>query len=822
MKTKKRSLFLSVMLLLIVLNSNAQPADVIMWYDCDNGALINSRPDNGWWYVNPEYPGDPTSGGPWRTTTSLLGKYESQDATVIKQHAYWIKASGCNVIACDLTNSCSPGQLGLGADMKRYCTGVNMAFQLQLDNLAKITEFDAPTVYPTVRLGTNYSDLTLMLNDMYALFQTYPSKWYKLADGTADNGKPFIVIFIDGSLLNTWAQSGIPAGAKDSRFNIRYSNGYLLAQANITQTDGSNYKYIPASLPFWFFVENTTTSTGYYKTVYKNKPNGTGIEQMITWASVNLSGSSWDGLRDLVNGVTPIVRYSQNVSSLAPQVLLANRFNYAIAWMSQPQEGVSRNKSTHIEPNVDWGFTEFNEFASEMFTLKNYAKIAPPTPRVYYFDNANTKLKIKLDGYPTEYRISNDAGFSGATWTFLNVGTGGIPLSSINQALNIYVQTRNGFGTSQVGKILKSDSNTWSMTTDDQDFSGIRYSGGNWQTGLWSGYYNASCQYANASGSTAIYTFTGTGINWIAATNTDHGKADVYIDGTYKTTVDQYSTPSQLQHVVYTISSLTPGQHTIYINATGTKNASATGTFVDIDAFIVTDANTSTITIDDMNTSSIIYGGNTWEIGAWSYYYNNSCHYSGINGSTATYTFTGTGINWIAATNTDHGKAEVYIDGVYKTTVDQYSASGLMQQVVYSISSLSNSQHTILVHANGTKNASATGTFIDIDAFQILGGLKSASVFFPVDNTSTFSLSQNNPNPFNTDTRINYNIQNPDMVTLKIYNIAGKEVATLINQHQEPGSYTVHFDASKLKSGIYVYKLQAGDFSMTKKMALTK
>ena len=54
---------MSVMFLLIVLTSKAQPADVIMWYDCDHGALINSRPDHGWNNLNPSYPNDPAEGG---------------------------------------------------------------------------------------------------------------------------------------------------------------------------------------------------------------------------------------------------------------------------------------------------------------------------------------------------------------------------------------------------------------------------------------------------------------------------------------------------------------------------------------------------------------------------------------------------------------------------------------------------------------------------------------------------------------------------------------------------------------------------------------
>jgi hypothetical protein len=86
----------------------------------------------------------------------------------------------------------------------------------------------------------------------------------------------------------------------------------------------------------------------------------------------------------------------------------------------------------------------------------------------------------------------------------------------------------------------------------------------------------------------------------------------------------------------------------------------------------------------------------------------------------------------------------------------------------------------------------------------------------------SFSLSQNYPNPFNPSTEIKYSIPKSGLVTLKVYNILGQEVATLVNQGQQSGSYTVNFDASRLASGIYMYRIQAGNFSQTKKMTLLK
>ncbi len=85
-----------------------------------------------------------------------------------------------------------------------------------------------------------------------------------------------------------------------------------------------------------------------------------------------------------------------------------------------------------------------------------------------------------------------------------------------------------------------------------------------------------------------------------------------------------------------------------------------------------------------------------------------------------------------------------------------------------------------------------------------------------------FNLSQNYPNPFNPTTVINYSIPQSGFVTLRVFNLLGQEVATLVNQEQKPGSYNVDFNAANLASGIYMYTIQSGNFTLTKKMVLLK
>jgi hypothetical protein len=89
-------------------------------------------------------------------------------------------------------------------------------------------------------------------------------------------------------------------------------------------------------------------------------------------------------------------------------------------------------------------------------------------------------------------------------------------------------------------------------------------------------------------------------------------------------------------------------------------------------------------------------------------------------------------------------------------------------------------------------------------------------------NPNSFKLYTNYPNPFNPSTKIRYAIAQTSFTTLKVYSITGKEVATLINEEKTPGVYEVNFNGVNLASGIYLYKLQAGNYSDVKEMVLLK
>jgi len=105
--------------------------------------------------------------------------------------------------------------------------------------------------------------------------------------------------------------------------------------------------------------------------------------------------------------------------------------------------------------------------------------------------------------------------------------------------------------------------------------------------------------------------------------------------------------------------------------------------------------------------------------------------------------------------------------------------------------------------------------------------LKTATLTVGINNESSatptkFAVYQNYPNPFNPTTGIKFDVPKNTFVTLKVYDVLGKEVATLIKEEREAGSYNVDWNASFYPSGVYFYKLESKGFSETKRMLMIK
>ena len=102
------------------------------------------------------------------------------------------------------------------------------------------------------------------------------------------------------------------------------------------------------------------------------------------------------------------------------------------------------------------------------------------------------------------------------------------------------------------------------------------------------------------------------------------------------------------------------------------------------------------------------------------------------------------------------------------------------------------------------------------------GGVTSVEDENSFNQPKDFLLSQNYPNPFNPTTIIKYQIPEISFVTIKIYDVLGNEIASVVNEEKSEGSYEVEFDGKKLTSGIYFYRLQADTYVETRKMVLIK
>jgi hypothetical protein len=131
--------------------------------------------------------------------------------------------------------------------------------------------------------------------------------------------------------------------------------------------------------------------------------------------------------------------------------------------------------------------------------------------------------------------------------------------------------------------------------------------------------------------------------------------------------------------------------------------------------------------IEDTNSAVVFTGGYGWHIDNNSVFSGGTANGSGDAGARATLTFTGTGVTFIGYKDEYSGTANIYVDGTKTTTVDTYSSPFKAQANIYSVSGLSAGSHTLAVEATGTKNASSGGTYIWVDAFDVVSGGSSST-----------------------------------------------------------------------------------------------
>lgn len=226
----------------------------------------------------------------------------------------------------------------------------------------------------------------------------------------------------------------------------------------------------------------------------------------------------------------------------------------------------------------------------------------------------------------------------------------------------------------------------------------------------WSSWFAA---FSTAPGARATLPFIGTSISWLGYRGPNAGIAGVYLDGSFAGEVDLYSPDEHVQAVLFTSPTMADANHTLAIEATGRKNAQATGTRVVVDAFVVTTLGRRFEETDP----SITYAG-SWDQGnfnrAWSM---RTVTVSGEPGAQATFTFSGTSVSWIGTRKSTTGIARVFLDGAFVTEIDTYSPTDGLQNTIYRASDLAAGTHTLTIEVTGRKNAASSSAYIVVDAF---------------------------------------------------------------------------------------------------------
>ena len=215
------------------------------------------------------------------------------------------------------------------------------------------------------------------------------------------------------------------------------------------------------------------------------------------------------------------------------------------------------------------------------------------------------------------------------------------------------------------------------------------------------------------------------------------------------------------------------------------------------------------------------YGATTGSVNSYSVGFNGNI---GFTGQSVTLMSTDGGDNWSSVTLPGTGTVYAFNGGVpsefwycrgsqiYNSTdnganfTSQYTGTGTYQAMSIKLDGMTVRGWAV---TNNGNIAMYNETLIGITSNQN-------------EIPKNYALLQNYPNPFNPTTNIRFNLPKSGVVTLKVYNILGKEVATLVNGNLIAGSYNYNWNASGYASGVYFYRLQTGEFTQTKKMILVK
>jgi hypothetical protein len=265
-----------------------------------------------------------------------------------------------------------------------------------------------------------------------------------------------------------------------------------------------------------------------------------------------------------------------------------------------------------------------------------------------------------------------------------------------------------------------------SLNRYQQNDSNLVYAG-TWTATSATAAAGGSFRYSNTAGASCTVSFNGTSLAWLAKKSPSYGIVRLTLDGDDRGTVDLYNA-STLYAKVWETGTLEEGTHILKIERTGEKNALATDKNISVDAF---DINGSIVpapkplpTKTYQQTDSNLFYLGTWTPQSATAASGGSFRYIDAKGS-CTVRFTGTSLAWLGKKKATYGIARLTLDGVSRGTVDLYSATEVYGKV-WETGTLASGTHTLTIEWTGTKNSSATGKNIAVDAFQIAGTIAKA------------------------------------------------------------------------------------------------
>jgi hypothetical protein len=260
------------------------------------------------------------------------------------------------------------------------------------------------------------------------------------------------------------------------------------------------------------------------------------------------------------------------------------------------------------------------------------------------------------------------------------------------------------------------------VTRYEETDASVSFSSAGWIQGdsgwSWSG---GTAAISVMPGAQATFTFTGTSVTWIGQRSSDRGIARVYVDGVYVSDVDLFSRTTEVRVPVFTMSGLTNSRHALTIEVTGRKNPeglvfNSAYAAVIVDAFDVPGLPVSRL----QETDPAITYTKGWTRDDLSYRWSaRFATFSSIPGAQAALAFDGTSVTWLGYRGPDSGTARVYVDGNFAGEIDLYSPTQRVQDALFTATGLADASHTLTIEVTGQKNAASTGTWVQVDAFDV-------------------------------------------------------------------------------------------------------